>query len=81
MLPVLPTTLRTILLHAPSASHFLPGTLKSKLFGENHMEGVGEYVRFLVDHYPENYEVWLKDWLARINNEGGAVSCRPEQDA
>jgi hypothetical protein len=45
------------------------------------MEGVGEYVRFLVDHYPENYEVWLKDWLARINNEGGAVSCRPEQDA
>ncbi|KIJ93709.1 hypothetical protein K443DRAFT_381482 [Laccaria amethystina LaAM-08-1] len=80
MLPVLPTTLRTILLHARPRNYFSPDTLKRELFGENHMEGVGEYARFLVDQYPENYEVWLKDWLARINNEGGALSCRPEQD-
>ena len=81
MLPFLPTTLRKILLHAPSAMYLSSRTLKKDLFGENYREGVGEYARFVVDPYPEDYEVWQKDWLARINNEGDAVSCRPERDS
>ena len=31
------------------------------------MEDIGEYVRFLVDAYLEDGEVWENDWLARIN--------------
>ena len=80
MLPFLPTTLRKILLHAPSAIYLSSRTLKKELFGEKYMEGVGEYVRFLVDPYLEDYEVWEKDWLARINSKSDAVSCTPERD-
>ena len=81
MLLFLPTTLRKILLHARSAMYLSSRNLKKQLFGENYMEGVGKYARFVVDSYPEDYEVWQKDWLARINHEGDAVSCRPERDS
>ena len=69
------------MLHAPSAIYLSSRTLKKELFGEKYMEGVGEYVRFLVDPYLEDYEVWEKDWLARIISKSDAVSCTPERDS
>lgn len=45
------------------------------------MEGVSEYIRFLVDPYLKDYEVWEKDWLSRINSTSDAVPCTPEQDS
>ena len=81
MLPFLPTTLRKISLHAPSETYLLSRTLKKELFGEKYVEGIGEYVRFLVDPYLKNYEVWEKDWLARINSKSDAISCTPERDS
>lgn len=81
MLPFLPTTLTKILLHAPSAMYLPSRSIKKELFGENYKEGVGEYARVVADVYPEAHEFWQKDWLARINNEGDAVSCMPERDS
>lgn len=61
---------------------YLPSrSIKKELFGENYKEGVGEYARVVADVYPEAHEFWQKDWLARINNEGDAVSCMPERDS
>ena len=81
MLPFLPTTLRKILLHAPSTVYIASCTIKKELFGEKYMEGVSEYIRFLVDPYLKDYEVWEKDWLSRINSTSDAVPCTPEQDS
>ena len=81
MLPFLPTTLRKILLHAPSTVYIASCTLEKELFGEKYMEGVSEYIRFLVDPYLKDYEVWEKDWLSRINSTSDAVPCTPEQDS
>jgi len=48
--------------------------IKRKLFGRDYEEGVGKYAEFVAEPYSEEYEVWMGDWVARINGEGDAVS-------